>query len=460
MFDELRQVPLFADLSDEQLQWVKEHTSEITLQPGEILFAEGDPADYFYVLLEGEGQVTKRMRGQDTVLATHHEGVFTGEVPLLAGTPCIATARALLPSRLLKMGANDFQAMLVVCPPVIHLLLSTMAQRIQATDSLMQQREKLVALGTLAAGLAHELNNPASAAHRAAGYLRSTWQDAQSLLMKLNERHLSPAQRAYLAVFLQDAAERAAKASPLDSLEQSDREEALTDWLEQQNVSEGWKLAPTLVRASLEMEEIEDCADHVPPEALSDVLSYLGATLEMRGLAEEIEEGTRRISNLVKAVKDYTYMDQAPLQEIDIHAGLDSTLIMLEHKLKSGVVVTREYDRSLPRIGAYGSELNQVWTNLLDNAIDAMDGHGQIRLHTWRENDHVVVEIADNGSGIPAEILPRIFEPFFTTKGVGKGTGLGLDISYRIVGKHHGDIRVTSTPGDTRFQVRLPIQGA
>src|SRR5579859_5534821 len=232
MFDELRQVPLFADLSDEQLQWVKEHTSEITLQPGEILFAEGDPANYFYVLLEGEGQVTKRMRGQDTVLATHHEGVFTGEVPLLAGTPCIATARALLPSRLLKMGANDFQAMLVVCPPVIHLLLSTMAQRIQATDSLMQQREKLVALGTLAAGLAHELNNPAAAANRAAEQLRKTFQTSQSLSFQINTLSLSLVQQKHLAELQQKALKQATTPPQIDPLEQSDREEALTDWLD------------------------------------------------------------------------------------------------------------------------------------------------------------------------------------------------------------------------------------
>jgi signal transduction histidine kinase len=192
-------------------------------------------------------------------------------------------------------------------------------------------------------------------------------------------------------------------------------------------------------------------------DALSAVLAWLEATLTIQGLSEEVEHGTRRISALVKAVKEYTYMDQAPLQEIDIHEGLESTLIIFDHKLKHGIVVTREYDRSLPRICAYGSELNQVWTNLLDNAIDALQGQGQIWVRTASENDHILVEIADNGPGIPLEIQHRVFEPFFTTKGVGKGTGLGLDISYRIVGKHHGDIRVISTPGDTRFQIRLPI---
>ncbi|MBV9227714.1 MAG: cyclic nucleotide-binding domain-containing protein [Chloroflexi bacterium] len=457
MLDTLRQIPLFAQLLDDQLQWVAEHTREVRLAPGELLFSEGDTVKYFHILLTGEVQVTKRIGGLETILTTHHDGAFTGEVPLLTGTPHIATARALRQSHLLRMEEKDFRKMLSACPPVMSTILSALAQRVQTTESLVQQREKMVALGTLAAGLAHELNNPAAAANRAAEQLRATFQTLQALSWQLNELHLSPAQRQYLANLQQQVVKQAATPPQLDALEQSDREEEITDWLDRQGVADGWQLASTFVRAGLDIEMLEDCADHVPADALGTVLAWLEATLTIQGLSEEIEHGTRRISVLVKAVKEYSYMDQAPLQEIDIHEGLESTLIILGHKLKQGIVVTREYDRSLPRICAYGSELNQVWTNLLDNAIDALNGQGEIRVHTSRENDHILVEIADNGPGIPVEIQHRIFEPFFTTKDVGKGTGLGLDISYRIIRRHHGDIRVISIPGDTRFQIRLPI---
>lgn len=320
------------------------------------------------------------------------------------------------------------------------------------------KNEKLIALGTLAAGLAHEMNNPAAAARRAAGQLHETFQRLSSLALKLNQHQMTIAQLAFVADLLSQATERATTASQLDPLTHSDREDSVTAWLETHGVADGWKLAPILVGAGLDTEWLDTVVDRVAADSLGDVLSWISAMLTGVELLNEIEQSTARISQLVRAIKNYSYMDRASLQEIDVHEGLESTLTILGYKLKGGVVVTREYDRSLPRISAYGSELNQVWTNLIDNAIDAMGGRGQIWVRTSRENDHVLVEIADNGPGIPPDIQPHIFEPFFTTKGVGVGTGLGLDISYRVVvGKHHGDIRVFSKPGDTHFQVRLPI---
>ncbi len=460
MLDALRHVPLFAQLSDEQLQWIADHSSEIRRNAGDILFIEGSPATYFYVLLEGEVQITKKVGGLETVLTTHRAGAFTGEIPLLTGTPYIASAYTLRASHLLSIEAATFQQMLVICSPIASQLLPTIAWRMQAIETVLQQREKLAALGKLSAGLAHELNNPAAAGRRAATHMRETLQVLQSSALKLNQ-HLTPIQLSWLAEVERTAIERARQVPPLDTLTQSDREETLTTWLDEHGVTDGWKLAATLVEAGLDTSHLDAIAEHIETEALTAVLTWLEATLATVRLLDEIEQSTARISALVTAIKEYSYMDQAPLQEVDVHAGLESTLTILGHKLKDGLSVTRIYDRDLPHIPAYGGELNQVWTNLIDNAIDAMSGQGQLAIRTSREGAYVQVEIADTGPGIPAAIQSRIFEPFFTTKDVGKGSGLGLDTAYRIVvGRHHGDISVSSTPGDTRFQVRLPIESS
>jgi signal transduction histidine kinase len=460
MLDVLRCVPLFAQLSDEQLQWIIDHSTEIYRHAGDMLFVENSPATSFYVLLEGELQITKRVGGLETVLTTHQAGAFTGEIPLLTGTPYIAGARVLRASRLLDIGAATFQQMLVVCSPIASQLLPVMARRMQAIEMVLQQHEKLAALGKLSAGLAHELNNPAAAGHRAATHMRKTLQVLQSSALELSQ-HLTPVQLSWLAELERTAREQTKQASPLDALAQSDREETLTMWLDEHAVTDGWRLAATLVEAGLDTSHLDAIAQHLAVEALTPALAWLATTLATDGLLDEIEKSTARISELVSAIKEYTYMDQAPLQDVDIHAGLESTLIILSYKLKDGIRVTRTYDRSLPRISAYGSELNQVWTNLIDNALDAMGGQGgELSIRTSREGDYVQVEIADTGPGIPVDMQSRIFEPFFTTKDVGKGSGLGLDIAYRIVvGKHCGHISVSSTPGDTRFQVRLPCGG-
>lgn len=458
MLDALRQVPMFANTPDDELRWVTEHGTEVRLSPGERLLQEGEPAAYWYVLLEGELRVTKKMADQEALLNTYHPGTFFGEVPILLDTPYIASVRALTPTHLLQLGKDSFWRMVTGCPAVSQAILQIMAERMLVVQSVSQQHQKLISLGTLAAGLAHELNNPAAAVSRGARQLHDIFQTLPSLALKLNQQQMTTEQLAFLADLQRDVTARATTSYKLDPLTASDREDEVTDWLEAHDVADGWKLAPILVAAGLDTNWLDTVVEHVDADLLGDVLAWLTATLTGVGLLSEIKHGSTRISELVKAIEEYSHIEQAPLQQADVHEGLESTLTILRHKLKQGVVVTREYDQSLPRICAYGSELNQVWTNLIDNAIDAMQGEGRIWVRTSRENDYILVEIADNGPGIPPEIQPRIFEPFFTTKGVGEGTGLGLVTSYRVVvGMHKGDIRVFSKPGDTHFQVRLPI---
>ncbi len=454
----LRQVPLFSKLPEKELQWLCEQGTEVWREPGEVHRQEGAPADYVFVLLEGEIRITQQVGNQQLVLATYEPQTLFGELPVLMGQETYwASGIAVTRSRIFELPKEAFWRLLSTCSCVTASILSTMAQRMQDVQNLAQQREKLAALGTLAAGLAHEMNNPAAAVSRGTKHLQELWQDMPCLALKLKQQ-VTNDQLAFLVDLQCEAVKHAQTASLLDPLTQSDREDEMTDWLEAHNISNCWQLAPILVSAGLDTEWLENVAQKVPADSLSPAIAWLTTSLTGVGVLNEIEHCSERISHLVQAIKDYSFMDRAPLQELDVHQGLESTLTILSHKLKQGVVVNREYDAELPRINAYGGALNQVWTNLIDNAIDAMHGQGKIWVRTWREHDHISVEIADNGPGIPPAIQPRIFEPFFTTKGVGQGTGLGLDMTYRIVvGKHNGDISFISSPGDTRFRVRLPI---
>jgi signal transduction histidine kinase len=325
--------------------------------------------------------------------------------------------------------------------------------------AIIKQQEKMAALGKLAAGLAHELNNPAAAASRATQMLHEGLADLQRQTMRLCEVGLDQKQLDALQTFQQQAAERAATAPALSPLEQSDREDEMGDWLEIHQVGQPWEVAASMVNARLTPDDLAALTATMPPDSADISLTWLCQSLTTAMLLDEIEQSVGRMSDLVGAIKQYTYMDQAPLQDVDLHQGLDNTLKMLHHKLRK-ISLIREYDPTLPQILAHGGELNQVWTNLIDNAIDALNGEGQIKIITRAENQFAMVEITDNGPGIPPEIQPRLFEPFFTTKSVGTGTGLGLDITYRIIQQHNGTIELQSQPGQTRFIIRLPISAA
>jgi signal transduction histidine kinase len=455
----LRQVELFANLPNEQLQWLCEHGKEVWLQPGDIHRAAGDPADCVFIMIEGEVQVTQKVGSQEIVLVTYGSKTFFGELPILTGeTVYWASGKAVKDSHILQLDKNTFWQMLATMPLVTTSILQTMAQRVQELQSMSQQREKLAALGTMAAGLSHEMNNPMAAVRRCSGELQQIFQQLPSLVLKLSQQQLTSEQVEFLASLQQDASDLPHKSNKLAPLKQCDREDEFIDWLTDNGVKDAWKLAPTLVAAGLDLEYLSKITSLLPVKSLGDVLTWLTASLTGLELLSELQEGSTRVSELVKVLQDYSYMDRAPLQEVNVQDGLESTLKMMHYKLKDGVLVIKEYDSNLPRISAYGSELNQVWTNLIDNAIDAIGGEGKIWVRTKLENQQVLVEIADNGHGVPPEIQSRIFEPFFTTKDVGAGTGLGLDIVYRtVVGKHKGDVRFTSSPNNTCFQVRLPI---
>jgi signal transduction histidine kinase len=451
----IRQMAPFAGLKDDQLDCIQ-CGEIIEVAPGATLMEHNAPAEFFFLNLEGEIRISRRYDKQEVLLAVNKPGMFMGEIPLLLDAPWHAIVRVSKPTRLFRLNQEGFWRMLGTCPSVAKEIFRTAANRLRNLEGYSHQRQKLVSLGTMAAGLAHELNNPAAAARRAAAQLHQTIGAVQSLICQLG-RVLKPDDWERLLAAEQDATRRLNEASPLDSLTRSDREEALTRWLDQQRIADGWRLASTFVNAGLNADWLGAVTEKLSVTSHTAALNWLDARLTLQSLLKLVDQSTGRVAELVKAIKSYTHMDESPMQEIDVHEGIESTLTMLGYKLKN-VQVLRAYDRAAPRIMAYGSELNQVWTNLIDNAVDAVDGSGKICVGTFVEDNQLVVEIVDNGRGIPPEIQARIFEPFFTTKGVGSGTGLGLIISNRIIAdRHGGEIEFESKPGETRFKVRLPL---
>ena len=451
-------VPLFAQLNNSQRACLSTGT-EIGLRAGETLIRDGDPADFFYVMLEGELRTTKYYGDQEIFLGEVVPGEFFGEIEILLDIPNWVLCRAVAESRLFCLPRARLWDLLRCSPAVAREIMRTLATRLRNLESYSQEREKLIQLGAMAAGLAHELNNPATAARRAAADLRQSVERVQDYACELNET-LRVEQWQQLVAISQDAVRCTASQPKLNSIEQSDREEAIECWLGSQNIADAWELAPALVNARVDREELEALQRTVPAQDLKNAIHWLAASLTARDLIKSITHSTERISELVRAVKSYSFMDQAPWQEIDVHEGIENTLIILGHKLRN-VTVTRDFDRTLPRLCAYGGELNQVWTNLIDNAIYAVGGKGRIEVRTRRDGEFFLVEIADNGGGIPPEAQPHIFfVPFFTTKGA-SGTGLGLVITHRIITeRHHGKIDFSTGPNGTQFNVRLPFESS
>ena len=456
---------LFEKLSPEQLGRLCAEGRVERFEPGPV-YTEGDPATCFYVMIEGTVVLYRRVGGDDVeVSRTSQRGVYAGAMQAYLGdrVPQVYnnSMRVTEPTRFLVLPAQSFSDVMREWFPMAAHLLEGLFFGSKNTQRAIGQRERLLALGSLSAGLTHELNNPAAAAVRATATLRERVAKMRHKLAVISQGAYSREVIAGLIEIQERTAERVAKAPVLSPLEASDREDELSDWLDDHGIPEGWRIAPVFVQAGLDVDWLEQVAAAVQADILPNAIGWLNYTVETELLMDEIDDSTNRISHLVDAAKQYSQLDRAPYRVVDVHELLDSTLLMLSGKIGQHIEVVKDYDRGVPDVPAYPAELNQVWTNLVDNAVFAINsngGEGTLTVRTAREGDRLLVEFGDTGPGIPADIRSRIFDPFFTTKPVGEGTGLGLDISWRIVvNKHHGSLQVESAPGDTRFQVLLPL---
>ncbi|CAM5284961.1 ATP-binding protein [Streptomyces aurantiogriseus] len=456
---------LFEKLSPEQLGRLCAEGRVERFETGPV-YTEGDPATCFYVMIEGTVVLYRRVGGDDVeVSRTSQRGVYAGAMQAYLGdrVPQVYnnSMRVTEPTRFFVLPAQSFADIMQEWFPMAAHLLEGLFFGSKNTQRAIGQRERLLALGSLSAGLTHELNNPAAAAVRATATLRERVAKMRHKLAVIAQGPYSPEALAELIEIQERTAERVAKAPALSPLEASDREDELTDWLDDHGIPEGWRIAPTFVQAGLDVDWLEQVAAAVDADILPGAIGWLNYTVETELLMDEIDDSTNRISHLVDAAKQYSQLDRAPYRVVDVHELVDSTLLMLSGKIGQRIEVVKDYDRTVPPVPAYPAELNQVWTNLVDNAVFAINstgGEGTLTVRTAREGDRLLVEFRDTGPGIPADIRSRIFDPFFTTKPVGEGTGLGLDISWRIVvNKHHGSLQVESVPGDTRFQVLLPL---
>ncbi len=455
---DLRPLGLFDGLTDEQLAELVDGGTEVRIEPGVDLFREGDEANFWWVLVEGSIDLVRHVGREDTVVARMDvPGRWAGGFRAWDDQGVyLATGRGVAAGRVLRVPADVLRERTTAWFPFGGHLIEGLYRTARSIESTARQRGALVTLGTLAAGLAHEINNPASAATRAVDELETACQGLLSSLDRLAGKDISAAQFAAL-----DALRREIEplAADTDALVRADREQALSAWLTRQGVEREWIIAPALAAGGVDLDWCTRVASVLEGSALEPGLEWVASALSMSALLSEVKESTRRISELVAAVRSYSQMDRASMQQIDVTDGLESTLVMLGHKLREGVTVVRDYSADVPRIEAYAGELNQVWTNLIDNAVDAMAGRGTLRVATRVDGDDVVIEIGDTGSGMSPEVAARAFEAFYTTKDVGEGTGLGLDIAQRIiVERHDGKIDIDSRPGETVLQVRLPMR--
>jgi signal transduction histidine kinase len=465
--DELRTMFLFEALTPEQLDWIAQRSRVELFPAGGTIYTEGEPATCFYVLLAGTITMTRRVAGDEIeVVRSSQRGSYGGATSSFTPPPSgqqhryPGSLRAVTDVAMMALPADEFAPQLRAWFPTAMHLIEGMLIAQRTSQVLVGQREKLVALGSLTAGLTHELNNPAAAAVRATASLRDRMAGMRRKLALLAKTNIDADALARLVELQEDAVKRVADAPTLSPLETSDREDDMGGWLEDHGIEDAWELAAVFVGAGLTPDWMEQLPSVTGGEDLAGSVRWLAYSVETEMLMTEIEEATRRISTLVTAAKNYSHMDRAGHEEVDVHEGLKSTLVIMTHRLR-GITVVKELDFTLPKVLAYPGELNQVWTNIIDNAAAAMNGSGTLTVRTSRDRDWLLVEICDTGPGIAPELQKRIFEPFFTTKGVGEGTGLGLDISWKIVvNRHGGDIRVVSEPGDTRFEVRLPLSPA
>jgi len=454
-FEFLRQIPLFAQLSEPDLRKLCSLVADVRLQAGQELFRQGGAGDLAYVIREGEIEISRYSDGREIPLAVRRPGEVIGEMALLEEAPRMASARARIPSVLLAIGRRELEQLLTSSPTAARSMLGTVMQRLRETEAGLRQSEKMAQLGTLAAGLAHELNNPAAAALRGAEELRESFGEllrGPSLVAGLG---LTAEQFQELARRMQATGK--GKPRALGTLERADLEEQVERWLQAHGVQEGEMLAGELVETGYDLVELGRLERSFPGPQLGDILHLVWVSSRANNLLLEISQGAREITAIVKAMKSYVYLDQAPVQEVDLHEGLENTLVILRHKLKKGITVLRDFQPDLPRLPAHGSELNQVWTNLIDNAADALGGRGRITLRTRRDGAWAVVEVEDDGPGIPPEVQPNIFTLFFTTKPMGQGSGQGLTTSYNIIRRHGGTLDFHSQPGRTVFTARLPL---
>ena len=469
LFAQLRKIPILSSLKDHEL-YCLESMRDLRLGAGDVLVRQGDPGHFFYILVEGELRVFQTTAdGRDVTLAKIEAGNTFGELPLLANIPNSASLQAVRPSRLVQLNEDQFWNLMTTCPTVRKAILGNMAQRFQKLQSVTVQQEKMASLGTLAAGLMHELNNPGSAARRAASQLRVNLMRMQELTSNFSEQELTRGQKMCMHG-LQKQALSARTPVVMNSLEQSDAEEALADWMESANIANAWKMAPTLVSIGIDAKELECVRKDFDGPLLGDALSWLEAMVSSMQLVGTIEESIGRVTDLVHAVKSYAYEGKGQKQTIDINGSIHATMVILAHKMREKeIAVEKNFAADLPALQSECTGVNQIWTNLLDNAIDAVSQHGHIRVRTWAErstsdpdNPHtdLCISVSDDGAGIPLESQAQIFDPFYTTKPVGIGTGIGLGIVQRIVDQYNGTIRFSSQPGNTEFVVRLPTEAA